>query len=73
VRASDSSFQVRWLERVFDGGAARETRALTGIFTIVLSPPHTAEAIRKNPLGIYVHAFNWSPDVVATDARRDSP
>ena len=73
VRASDSSFQLRWLERVFEGGATRETRALTGIFTIVLSPPRTAEAIRKNPLGIYVHAFNWSPDVVATEPKRDSP
>ena len=73
VRASDSSFQVRWLERVFDGGATRETRALTGIFTIVLSAPRTAEAIRRNPLGIYVHAFNWSPDVVAAEPKRDSP
>jgi type IV secretion system protein VirB5 len=67
VRASDSSFQVRWLERVFEGGATKETRALTGIFTIVMSPPRTADAIRKNPLGIYVHAFNWSPDLVSGD------
>ena len=73
VRASDSSFQVRWLERVFESGATRETRALTGIFTIVLSPPRTADAIRKNPLGIYVHAFTWSPDVVVTEPKRDSP
>ena len=27
------------------------------------------EAVRKNPLGIYVHAFNWSQDV-ATSRRR---
>jgi len=72
VRASDSSFQVRWLERVFESGISKEMRALTGIFTIVLSPPRTADAIRKNPLGIYVHAFNWSPDVVATEPKRDS-
>ena len=69
VRASDSSFQVRWLERVFEGGATRETRAFTGLFSIVLSPPRTAERIAKNPLGIYVHAFNWSPDVVATEPK----
>ncbi len=69
VRASDSSFQVRWLERAFEGGAARETRAFTGLFSIVLIPPRTAEAIRKNPLGIYVHAFNWSPDVVPTESK----
>ncbi|WP_072389283.1 conjugal transfer protein TrbF [Hyphomicrobium sp. CS1BSMeth3] len=69
VRASDSSFQVRWLERVFEGGATRETRAFTGFFSIVVSPPRTAERIAKNPLGIYVHAFNWSPDVLPTEPK----
>ena len=63
VRASESSFQVRWLERQFDGGALKETRRLTGLFSILLSPPRTVEQVRKNPLGIYVHAFNWSQDV----------
>lgn len=67
VRASDSSFQVRWLERVFDNGAPKETRAMTGLFSTVLSPPRSADVIRKNPLGIYIHAFNWAPDVVTGD------
>ncbi len=69
VRASDTSFQVRWLERVFDNGTPKDTRALTGIFSIVLSTPRTADIIRKNPLGIYVHAFNWSPDLVAGETK----
>jgi len=62
VRASDSSFQVRWLERIFEGGALKDTKWLTGLFSIVISPPKTVEAVRKNPLGIYIHAFNWSQD-----------
>jgi type IV secretion system protein VirB5 len=66
VRASDTSFQVRWLERTFEGGALKDTRRLTGLFSIVLTPPKTVEAVRKNPLGIYVHAFNWSQDVATT-------
>jgi type IV secretion system protein VirB5 len=66
VRASDSSFQVRWLERTFEGGAPKDTRRLTGLFSIVLTPPKTVDAVRKNPLGIYVHAFNWSQDVATT-------
>jgi type IV secretion system protein VirB5 len=66
VRASDSSFQVRWQERTFEGGALKDTRRLTGLFSIVLTPPKTVEAVRKNPLGIYVHAFNWSQDVATT-------
>ena len=65
VRASETSFQVRWLERSFEGGALKDTRRLTGLFSIVITPPRTVEAVRKNPLGIYVHAFNWSQDVDA--------
>ena len=63
VRATDSSFQVRWVERVFEGGALKDTRRLTGLFSIIITPPKTVEAVRKNPLGIYVHTFNWSQDV----------
>jgi len=63
VRATESSFQVRWIERNYEGGAARETRRMTGLFSIVVKTPHTPELIAKNPLGIYVHAFNWTPEL----------
>jgi type IV secretion system protein VirB5 len=66
VRASDSSFQVRWVERTFEGGALKDTRRLTGLFSLILTPPRTVEAVRKNPLGIYVHTFNWSQDVTTS-------
>ena len=69
VRASDTSFQVRWLERTFEGGALRDTKRLTGLFSIVITPPRTVDAVRKNPLGIYVHAFNWSQDVTTGEAK----
>ena len=73
VRASESSFQVRWLERIFEGGALKDTRRLTGLFSIVLTPPRTVELVRKNPLGIYVHAFNWSQDVNRRRAQMSTP
>ena len=69
VRASDTSFQVRWLERTFEGGAVRDTKRLTGLFSIVITPPRTVDAVRKNPLGIYVHAFNWSQDVTTGESK----
>jgi type IV secretion system protein VirB5 len=69
VRASESSFQVRWLERTFEGGALKDTKRLTGLFSIVITPPRTVEAVRKNPLGIYVHAFNWSQDVTSGEPK----
>ena len=69
VRASDSSFQVRWLERIFEGGALKDTRRLTGLFSLVITPPKTVDAVRKNPLGIYVHTFNWTQDVTAGEPK----
>ena len=69
VRASESSFQVRWLERTFEGGALKESRRMTGIFSLVITPPRTDEAVRKNPLGIYVHTFNWSQDAGTGDPK----
>ena len=69
VRASDSSFQIRWQERVFEGGAPISANRLTGIFSIVITTPRTVELVRKNPLGIYVHAFNWSQDLSPGDSK----
>ena len=70
VRASDSSFQVRWLERIFEGGAVKDTRRLTGLFSIVHHARRArVEPVRKNPLGIYVHAFNWSQDASSGEAK----
>jgi len=61
--------EVRWTERIFEGGAVKETRRLTGLFSIVITPPKTEEAVRKNPLGIYVHTFNWSQDLQAGEPK----
>ena len=69
VRASAAAVQVRWLERTFEGGALKETKRRTGLVSIISTPPKTAEAVRKNPLGIYVHSFNWSQDVSAGDPK----
>ena len=69
VRASEASFQIRWLETSFEGGVTKATNRLTGIFSIVITPPHTVDLVRKNPLGIYVHAFNWSQDLNPGDSK----
>ena len=54
---------MRWTERTFENGATRDSKRWTAVLSIVISPPRTPELIRKNPLGIYVHAFNWSQDL----------
>lgn len=63
VRASDSSFRVAWVERQYVDGALAATERWSAILTIVMRPPTDAERLRQNPLGIYVHAFNWSKEL----------
>jgi type IV secretion system protein TrbF len=63
VRASDTSFQVKWTERKFQNGHAAKTERWTGILTIVVRQPISIEILRKNPLGIYVHGLDWSREL----------
>jgi type IV secretory pathway TrbF-like protein len=67
VRASDDSFEVRWKEDSYENGAVSSTERYTGVVTLVLKPPTSAEAVRKNPLGLYIHALNWSRDLIGGD------
>ena len=69
VRASDSSFQIRWIERSYNHGSLVATERWTAIVSLVIQPPRSEERLRKNPLGIYVHTFNWSQDVRAGDPK----
>lgn len=69
VRATESSFQVRWIERSYEGGVVKDTKRMTGLFTIVVKTPTTPELIAKNPLGIYVHAFNWTPELSSEEPK----
>ena len=63
VRASDSSFRIAWVERQYVDTALAATERWSAILTIVVQPPTDAERLRKNPLGIYVHAFNWTKEL----------
>ena len=60
IRASDNSFRVAWIERRYQNGQLSRTERWTAILTIAIQPPRDAERLRKNPLGIFVHAINWS-------------
>jgi len=67
VRSSGDSFDVRWREQAFESGTLAGTTRYTAVLSIVLQRPRTEEALRKNPLGIYVHALNWSRDLISGD------
>jgi len=63
IRASDDSFRVAWVERHYQDGNLAATERWTAILTIVVTPPRNADRLRKNPLGIYVTAINWSKEL----------
>jgi type IV secretion system protein VirB5 len=53
VRASDKSFQLKWVETA-ERGAQAGTSHWTAILTIQMVPPTSADTLRKTRLGIYI-------------------
>jgi type IV secretion system protein VirB5 len=68
VRATDTSFQVKWTEQTYRQGNLASSERWTAILATGVVPPRTADLLRKNPLGLYVTAIAWSRelDVSAT-------
>ena len=63
IRASDDSFRVEWVERNYAENALTSSERWSAILTIVVQMPTDADRLKKNPLGIYVHALNWSKEL----------
>jgi len=63
IRASNDSFRVAWTERRYVDDALAATERWSAILTIVVQPPTDADRLKKNPLGVYVHALNWSKEL----------
>lgn len=63
IRASPDSFRVAWIERRYVDGALAATERWTAILTITIQTPRDVDRLRKNPLGVYVHALNWSKEL----------
>ena len=63
IRASPDSFRVAWIQRRYENGNLSSTERWTAILSIVVQTPHDADRLRKNPLGVYVNAINWSKEL----------
>ena len=63
IRASDDSFRIAWVERHYVDDALAATERWSAILTIVVETPTDADRLKKNPLGLYVHALNWSKEL----------
>jgi type IV secretion system protein VirB5 len=73
VRASERSFQVKWRESAFVRGADAGQSQWTAILTIVAHRPENADALRKNPLGLFVDAIDWSRELEPEAAAANAP
>ena len=63
IRASTDSFRVAWTERNYQDGSLAETTRWSAILTIAVQTPRTPDALRKNPLGLFINAINWSKEL----------
>ncbi|MDC7682134.1 conjugal transfer protein TrbF [Asticcacaulis sp. BYS171W] len=69
VRASKSSFQVKWAEQVFENGQIVRTSRWTAILGVKVQPPTREDVLRRNPLGLYVTDLAWSSDYAPDPAK----
>jgi type IV secretion system protein VirB5 len=63
IRASPSSFRVAWIERRYQDGSLADTARWSAIVTVVVQQPRDADTLKKNPIGIYINAINWSKEL----------
>ncbi|SMH43272.1 conjugal transfer protein TrbF [Azospirillum agricola] len=63
IRASPASFRVAWVQRRYQDGALADTTRWSAILSVEVRPPRDADRLRRNPLGIYVSAINWSKEL----------
>jgi type IV secretion system protein VirB5 len=54
---------LRRAGQAYERGSLSGTSRWTAVITIKLQPPRSAEVLRKNPLGLYVDAIDWSREL----------
>jgi type IV secretion system protein VirB5 len=63
IRASNESFRIAWVERRYENASLAATERWTAILSVVIDAPRDADRLRKNPLGVFIHAINWSKEL----------
>ena len=61
VRAAGDTWQVDWRESSWDKNGALLGAPVTwrAMLRTLLAPPKTAEAMKKNPIGLYIDELHW--------------
>ena len=62
VRATPSSFRVAWTEQRYADGQLAATERWSAILTLTIKTPRTPEALRANPMGVFISGISWSKE-----------
>lgn len=62
VARGRGSYEVAWIERATNETGASDPRSFTGVFSIVVRAPRTADELAVNPLGLLITDFSWSEE-----------
>lgn len=73
VRASERSFEVKWVETDFDRGQRTATAHWSAFVTVQIKPPANADVLRRNPLGLYIESIDWSRELEPAPAPQPVP
>lgn len=60
IARSDRSWEVSWIERNANAVGSSEPQTYSGVFTVTVRPPRSADDIAANPLGLLIEEFSWS-------------
>jgi len=63
TRASDHSFEIKWVETSYDHGVRTAIAHWTAFAIVALKPPSNLDTLRRNPLGLYVDGIDWSREI----------
>jgi type IV secretion system protein VirB5 len=72
VQRSEKTWQVSWIEATH-GANASANQSFTGLFTVRFDPPHDADALMHNPLGLFITEFSLSPETPITTSNGVQP
>src|SRR3546814_15734488 len=73
VRASDQSCRVKGIGTALERCAMAGTTRCMAILGVRTRTPRSADSLRRNPLGIYIDAIDWTRELEPTETSPAPP
>jgi type IV secretion system protein VirB5 len=63
LQRSANTYQVDWLQTAIRQGDSPTNTHWTGVFSVIVKPPHDEASLRRNPLGVFVNSIQVSQEL----------